>query len=79
MSTGMEHRESEPVDGISVPGWECANVMRYVETFYPDANLESTMKGCGISRLQQAWRCIETGKIEWRDVPTVARYKTSSR
>jgi hypothetical protein len=24
----------------------------------------------GLSILQQAWACVETGEVEWRDVPT---------
>jgi hypothetical protein len=24
----------------------------------------------GPAKLQQAWKCLETGEIEWKDVPT---------
>ena len=49
--------------------YKCSNALRWRQYDVYDDHARGYRKSELV--LQQAWECVETGEIEWRDVPMV--------
>ena len=57
--------ESDPMHQT----WQATMALRIVK---PDLSL-AFLGIPGDVQIQQAWQCLETGAVEWRDIPTVTK------
>lgn len=54
--------------------WQATSMLRWLVTRYKvrddiDRKYDSWSGETHTRQLQQQWQCIDTGKLEWRDVP----------
>ena len=51
--------------------YKCTAPVRWRKYDIYNDNIYAVITGHGNTKLalQQAWECVETGEIEWRDVP----------
>ena len=54
---------------MGIKTFQCTQAIRWLTI--PGQEIVATFMGGPHATLQQAWQCMETGEIEWRDVPTV--------